>query len=164
MENKLMQQVLSIIVDDSRTTPDVIATMLGVTEQEVRACIDEMQEAGILVKYTAVVNTEKLNNQNVQALIEVKVSPQRNEGFEAIAQHIMAYDEVKSLYLMSGAFDLMLIIEGKTLKDVAMFVSDKLSTSANILSTATHFILKQYKSNGVLLDYENNKNRLVVTP
>ena len=110
-----------------------------------------------MVKYTAIINDEKLDKDLVEAFIEVKVSPQHNRGFDAIAEDIYQFEEVKSLYLMSGAYDLAVIVEGKTLKEVAMFVSEKLSSLDKVISTATHFILKKYKDAGVLLNGRNNK-------
>ncbi|HOV70188.1 MAG TPA: Lrp/AsnC family transcriptional regulator [Clostridia bacterium] len=164
MIDNINMKILAALSDDSRISAKKIATMLGLDEKDVADRIELMEKDGVIVKYSTVINTDKLNLQNVQALIEVKVSPQRNEGFDAIAEQLMAYEEVKSVYLMSGTYDLMLIIEGSSLKEVALFVSDKLSTADNILSTATHFILKRYKENGVVINGKNNEHRLVVSP
>ena len=164
MEQKQIERILSILTEDARTAPEEIAAMIGASAEETAACIEELQKQGVIVQYVAVLNEEKIHAGYVQALIEVKVSPQRNEGFDVIAERLMTFDEVKSVYLMSGAYDLMLIIEGKTLKDVAMFVSERLSPSENVLSTATHFILKKYKSNGVIMEKDGAEHRLVVTP
>ncbi|HEY8443195.1 MAG TPA: Lrp/AsnC family transcriptional regulator [Clostridia bacterium] len=154
---KLEQDIIKILTEDSRRAPKEIAVMLGVEEQKVKDTIKSLEDKGIIVKYTAVINEEKLGKDLVEAFIEVKVTPQHNRGFDAIAEEIYQFEEVKSLYLMSGAYDLAVIVEGKTLKEVAMFVSQKLSTLDKVLSTATHFILKKYKDGGVLLNGENNK-------
>lgn len=154
---KLEQDIIKILTDDARHTPKEIAVMLGVEEQKVKDTIKALETKGIIVKYTAIINEEKMDKDLVEAFIEVKVSPQHNRGFDAIAEEIYQFQEVKSLYLMSGAYDLAVIVEGKTLKEVAMFVSQKLSTLDKVLSTATHFILKKYKDGGVLLNGELTK-------
>ncbi|NLC17105.1 MAG: Lrp/AsnC family transcriptional regulator [Clostridiales bacterium] len=154
---KLEREILKILTDDARHTPKEIAVMLGVEEQKVKDTIKELETKGIIVKYTAIINEEKMGKDLVEAFIEVKVSPQHNRGFDAIAEEIYQFEEVKSLYLVSGAYDLAVIVEGKTLKEVAMFVSQKLSTLERVISTATHFILKKYKDGGVLLNGHLNK-------
>jgi DNA-binding Lrp family transcriptional regulator len=154
---KLEREILKILTDDARHAPKEIAVMLGVEEQKVKDTIKELETKGIIVKYTTVINEEKMGKDLVEAFIEVKVSPQHNRGFDAIAEEIYQFEEVKSLYLMSGAYDLAVIVEGKTLKEVAMFVSQKLSTLERVISTATHFILKKYKDGGVLLNGRLNK-------
>ncbi|HEY8419681.1 MAG TPA: Lrp/AsnC family transcriptional regulator [Clostridia bacterium] len=154
---KLEQDIIKILTEDSRRAPKEIAVMLGADEQKVKDTIKSLEDKGIIVKYTAVINEEKLGKDLVEAFIEVKVTPQHNRGFDAIAEEIYQFEEVKSLYLMSGAYDLAVIVEGKTLKEVAMFVSQKLSTLDKVISTATHFILKKYKDGGVLLNGELNK-------
>lgn len=158
------QKVLAILRDDSRTSNSKIAVMLGETEAKVKKCVEEMETAGVIVKYTAVVNEEKLGIEKVEALIEVKVSPQAAKGFDSIAEDVYQFDEVKSVYLMSGAYDLAVFIEGRTLKEVASFVSEKLSVMDKVLSTATHFILKRYKSEGVVIERGSHNQRLVVHP
>lgn len=154
---KLENDILRIIKDDSRQTSQEIAVMLGIDEQKVKETIKALEASGIIVKYTAIINDEKMKKDLVEAFIEVKVSPQHNRGFDAIAEEIYQFEEVKSLYLMSGAYDLAVIVEGKTLKEVAMFVSEKLSSLEKVISTATHFILKKYKDGGVLLDGHDTK-------
>ncbi|HEY8423845.1 MAG TPA: Lrp/AsnC family transcriptional regulator [Clostridia bacterium] len=154
---KLEQDIIKILTDDSRRSPKEIAVMLGEEEQKVKDAIKSLEDRGVIVKYTAVINEEKLGKDLVEAFIEVKVTPQHNRGFDAIAEEIYQFEEVKSLYLMSGAYDLAVIVEGKTLKEVAMFVSQKLSTLDKVISTATHFILKKYKDGGVLLNGDLSK-------
>lgn len=158
---KLENDILRIIKDDSRQTPQEIAVMLNLDEKKVKETIKSLETNGIIVKYSAIINDEKTNKDLVEAFIEVKVSPQHNRGFDAIAEEIYQFQEVKSLYLMSGAYDLAVIVEGKTLKEVAMFVSQKLSSLEKVISTATHFILKKYKDGGVLL-YGHDTKRLPI--
>ncbi len=161
--NKLYNNILSILRDDSRTSPETVAVMLGKSLKEITDALANMEKSGVLAKYTVLVNEDKLGSEGVQALIEVKVSPQFTHGFDSIAQDIYQFDEVKSVYLMSGAYDLAVFIEGKTLREVAGFVSEKLSVMDKVLSTATHFILKKYKADGVVLEDEKSK-RLAVNP
>lgn len=160
--NQLNTEILRILEEDCRYTPAKIAVMLDRTEAEVIAAIEEMEQQGVVVKYTAIVNGERLADEVVQALIEVKVSPQKSNGFDAIAEEIYRFDEVKSCYLMSGGYDLAVFIEGKTLREVARFVSERLSTLDDVLSTSTHFILKKYKIEGVITDREDD-NRLRIS-
>ena len=123
-----------------------------------------MEESGVIVKYTAIVNGEALSEEIVQALIEVRVTPQKVNGFDAIAEEIYRFDEVQSLYLMSGGYDLAVFIEGRSLRDVSRFVAERLSTIDGILSTATHFILKKYKIEGTIADRPDDSMRLSVQP
>ena len=160
--NQLNTEILRILEEDCRYTPAKIAVMLDRTEAEVIAAIAEMERQSVIVKYTAIVNGERLADEVVQALIEVKVSPQKSNGFDAIAEEIYRFDEVKSCYLMSGGYDLAVFIEGKTLREVARFVSERFSTLDDVLSTSTHFILKKYKIEGVITDREDD-NRLRIS-
>ena len=138
--------------------------MLDKSEAEVSAAIKNMEESGVIVKYTAIVNGEALSEEIVQALIEVRVTPQKVNGFDAIAEEIYRFDEVQSLYLMSGGYDLAVFIEGRSLRDVSRFVAERLSTIDGILSTATHFILKKYKIEGTIADRPDDSMRLSVQP
>ncbi len=160
---KLQDKILNILKDDARTSVAEMAEMLGAEEQEVKDCVDSLEKSGVIVKYTAVVNDEKTARDFVEALIEVKVAPVREKGFDEIAEYIYQFDEVKSMYLMSGAYDLAVFVEGRTLRDAARFVSEKLSVIDKVLSTATHFILKKYKIDGVVVEKTENK-RLIVQP
>ena len=159
---QLNSEILRILEEDCRYTPAKIAVMLDRPEAEVAAAIEEMEHEGVIVKYTAIVNGERLADEIVQALIEVKVSPQKSNGFDAIAEEIYRFGEVKSCYLMSGGYDLAVFIEGKSLREVARFVSERLSTLDDVLSTSTHFILKKYKIEGVITDREDD-NRLRIS-
>ena len=142
-------RVLDLLYQDARITPERAAVMLGMTEQAVTEAIRHLEEERVIVGYPALINWDKTPIEKVKAVIEVKVTPQRDRGFDAIAERIYRFDEVTAVYLMSGAYDLAVIIEGKSLKDVARFVSEKLSVMDKVLSTATHFILKKYKVGGV---------------
>lgn len=160
----MKKRILDLLKEDARLSAAQIAAMLGITTEAAQEHINALEEERLILKYSAVVNEEKLDGNMVKALIEVKVSPQHNMGFDAIAEKLYKIPEVKSVYLMSGAYDLMVIIEGRSLKDVAMFVSERLSAIDNVLSTATHFILKQYKKDGVILTDGISDGRMVVTP
>lgn len=154
--------VLKILTEDARISAKKIAAMLSVTEEEVKACIASMEQSGLLVKYTAIINSEKAEEAKVEALIEVKVSPKKKEGFDGIAKQIAAFPEVKAVYLMSGAYDLAVFIEDKTLQQVARFVSERISTFDGVISTATHFILKKYKIEGVMTERDDMDYRQVI--
>ena len=158
----LERDILNILTEDARVSSGKIAAMLSVDEAQVKACISGMEKSGLLVKYTAIVNSEKQENSLVEALIEVKVTPKKKEGFDGIAKQIASFPEVKSVYLMSGAYDLAVFIEDKTLQQVARFVSEKISTFDGVISTATHFILKKYKIEGVLTEKEDADYRLSI--
>ena len=158
----LEKDILNILVEDARFSAKKIAAMLSKDENEVKDCISAMEKSGLLVKYTAIVNSEKAENAVVEALIEVKVTPKKKEGFDGIAKQIAAFPEVKAVYLMSGAYDLAVFIEDTTLQKVSRFVSERISTFDGVISTATHFILKKYKIEGVLTEKEDADYRLSV--
>ncbi len=160
--DKLSKKILSVLKEDARFTHKKIAELLGVEEKEISVRIAEMEEKGIIVKYSAIVNADKTGEEGVIALIEVKVTPQQSHGFDAIAKEIYKFDEVTDVYLMSGGYDIAVTVEGKNLREVAMFVSERLSVMENVISTATHFILKKYKSEGVILDEEEDIKRIPV--
>jgi len=157
--------IVSILAADSRTPMDRLAAMLGVSEEEAQKRVRSLEERGVIVKYTAIVNRDALGDEDgVEALIEVKVTPQQGAGFDAIAEEIAEHEEVKNLYLMSGAYDLAVIVEGKSLKSISRFVSERISTYESVLSTATHFILKKYKVEGALMKKKEDTARLSVQP
>lgn len=158
----LEKDILNILTEDARMSAEKIAAMLSVDVAQVKACIADMEKSGLLVKYTAIINSEKTENTMVEALIEVKVTPKKKEGFDGIAKQIAAFPEVKAVYLMSGAYDLAVFIEDKTLQQVARFVSERISTFDGVISTATHFILKKYKIEGVLTEKEDADYRLSI--
>ncbi len=161
---KVKAMILKLLQDDAKLPIDSIAAAVGKPVAETEKLIKELETEGIIVKYSAIINTNKLTDDRVDALIEVKVTPQRTKGFDKLAQEIYCFDEVKSVYLMSGAYDLAVFIEGKSLKEVAMFVSEKLSTMDSVIGTATHFILKKYKQNGVCFEDVAEGKRLAINP
>ncbi len=156
------EEILEILENNSKYTDEQIAVMLNRSVDEVRTAIKMLEEKNIIAGYKTVVNWEKMPKETVTALIEVKVTPQRGEGFDKVAERIYRYPEVKSCYLMSGGFDLTVIIEGKTLKEVAFFVSEKLAPLDSVLSTSTHFVLKKYKENGTIFDKKEENHREAV--
>ena len=158
----LEKDILNILTDDARIAPKKIAAMLSTDEEKVRECIREMEKNGVLVKYTAIVNDEKADDSLVSALIEVKVTPKKKEGFDGIAKQIAAFPEVKSVYLMSGAYDLAVFISAKTLTEVARFVSEKLSAVDGVISCSTHFILKKYKVEGQNTTITGERERQII--
>ncbi len=160
----MREELLSIIEKNSRIGINELAVLLGVEEIDVANEITKLESEGIICGYHTLIDWEKTSIEKVTALIEVKVTPQRGQGFDTIAQRIYNYPEVKSAYLISGGFDLLVTLEEKTLKDVALFVSDKLSTLDSIFSTGTHFILKKYKDHGTILSKPQEDIREVVTP
>ncbi|MCU6796304.1 MULTISPECIES: Lrp/AsnC family transcriptional regulator [Paenibacillus] len=157
-------RIIELLKEDARRSSALIATMLGASEAEVSVAIRELEEANVIVKYATVVNWSKVDDDKVTALIEVQITPERGRGFDAIAERIYLYPEVKSVYLMSGAYDLLVEIEGKTLKEVASFVSNKLSPIDRVLSTKTHFILKKYKQDGIIFEDKEEDPRLLISP
>ena len=162
MDNK-KEQVLSILEKDCTTSVEQIAAMLSMEVVEVACIIDECRKNGTILKDRSVINWEKTNREIVTAMIELKVTPQRGGGFDRIAERIYQYTEVNSLYLMSGGFDLMVIIQGKSMKEVALFVSEKLAPLESVLGTATHFVLKKYKHDDVIFEDTIEDDREVIT-
>ena len=162
MQN-LQMQLLQLLQEDCRLPLEKLATMTGSTMEEVAECIDRMENDGVILRYSPVINWDKTARERVEAMIEVNVTPQRDQGFDAIARRIYRFDEVKSCYLMSGAYDLLLLVEAHTLKELAFFVHTKLSTLETVTGTATHFVLKRYKSDGVIFEGKDSDKRLVVT-
>ncbi|MDE6189083.1 MAG: Lrp/AsnC family transcriptional regulator [Clostridia bacterium] len=161
--DKFDEKILQVLKDDSRFTSAQIAQIVRLDEKEVKSRIKAMEGSGVIAKYTVLCNPDKLDEDVVTALIEVKVTPQMSSGFDAIAKTIYQFEEVKDVYLMSGAYDLCITVEGKNLREVSRFVSEKLSTMRDIVSTATHFILKKYKTEGVLLDdVDGDEKRQVI--
>ena len=160
----MRDELLSILEKNSRIDFNELAILLGTTEEKALEEISALENEGIICGYHTLINWEKTSIEKVMALIEVKVTPQRGRGFDNIAERIYNYPEVKAVYLISGGYDLMVILEEKTLKEIANFVSDKLSTLDSVLSTATHFILKKYKDHGTVLNKEEKDEREVITP
>ena len=157
-------ELLSIIEKNSRIDIKELAARLGVEEVEIAEELEALERENIICGYHTLVDWEKTSVEKVTALIEVRVTPQRGQGFDRIAERIYNYPEVKSVYLISGGFDLLVTLEEKSLKEIAAFVSDKLSTLDSVLSTATHFILKKYKDHGTVLEKKHVDEREVVSP
>ena len=159
-----MDELLKIL-DQEQGMADVtkIAKILGKTEAEVAADIDELEKNHIIAGYKTIVNWDKTDRDVVTALIDFRVTPQRGQGFDKVAERIYKYPQVKALYLMSGAYDLSVMIEGKTMKEVALFVAQKLAPMESVISTATHFVLKKYKAEGVMFKDDKKDSRQVIT-
>ena len=162
---ELKRELLEILAHNARAIVADMAVMTGADEAAVAVAIAEMEADRVIVTYHTLIDWDKMGVETVQALIEVRVTPQRDRGFDEIARRIYGFSEVSSVYLMSGAYDLMVLIEGSTMHNVAFFVAEKLSTIDGVLSTATHFVLKKYKDRGVMLDEDSGPDgRLVVSP
>ena len=160
----MQKEILEVLEKDSRTTVTDLAVMLGQAEDDIAAAISDMEREKIICGYHTLINWDRTCQERVTALIEVKVTPQRDEGFDAIAAKIYNFKEVSSVYLMSGAFDLTVIVEGKTMKEVALFVGQRLAVIDAVLSTATHFVLKKYKDHGFIMDVDRKDERMLVSP
>jgi DNA-binding Lrp family transcriptional regulator len=160
----LKQKILTIIEKNSRIDMKELAVLLGTGEVEILNAMQEMQDEGIICGYHTMIDWEKTGIERVTALIEVRVTPQRGKGFDDIAERIYKYPEVDCTYLISGGYDLMVILEGKTLKEVSGFVTNKLSTLDTVMSTATHFILKKYKDHGTIMTKKYEDQREIVSP
>lgn len=160
----MREKILAALEKNSRIDVSDLAALLDMEEVDVVNEIAAMESEGIICGYHTLINWDKVTAEKVTAMIEVKVTPQRGMGFDSIAERIYNYDEVHAVYLISGAFDFMVIIQEKTMKDVALFVSSKLSPQEAVLSTATHFVLKKYKDHGTILEQKNKDERMLVTP
>jgi len=159
-----MDELLKLLRDDASLTPSQIAARLDRDESEIDAQIKSMEEDGVILGYRTVINENKLEVDLVRAVIEVKITPEREGGFDRLASRIAKFDEVRSCCLMSGGYDLMVVVEGSDLKAVSSFVSEKLATIQGVISTVTHFMLKPYKEQGVLMGGEYSDEKLAVSP
>jgi DNA-binding Lrp family transcriptional regulator len=159
-----MDELLKLIQSNALESHENLARMLGLAPDEVSRRIADYEKRGVIRGYQAILNEDQLDLGKVTAVIEVKVTPQREGGFDTIAERISRFPEVRSAHLMSGTYDLLLFVEGRTLRDVAAFVSERLSTLEGVLSTSTHFMLKTYKRFGVLMHQTATDERLTVTP
>lgn len=160
----MREKILAIIEKNSRIDLKDLAALLGESEAAVANEIADMEKENIICGYHTMINWDNTGDEKVVALIEVKVTPQRGMGFDKIAERIYQYSEVESVYLMSGAFDFTVILEGKTMRQVAQFVSDKLSPMDSVLSTSTHFVLKKYKDHGTIMCEKAEDERMLITP
>ena len=159
-----MDKILPHLRTNARASIADLAKATNLSEAEVAERIAKLEAAGVILGYQAIVDPEKTAGEQVTAVIEVKITPERDGGFNKMAERIAKFPEVKSCYLMSGGYDLMVVVEGATLHKVAGFVSEKLSTMRGVISTATHFRLRAYKENGVELNHEAAPDRLAVAP
>lgn len=160
-----MNEILEILEKDARATPEEIARMVNMTPKGVRAAIHKLEKDGIILKYKTVINKELVREENggVRALIEVRVTPQKNLGFDHIAERIYRFPEVTSCFLMSGTYDLLVVVEGKNIHTVSSFVAEKLAPMEHVRGTVTHFILKKYKEDGDILKQPERSKRPAIT-
>jgi DNA-binding Lrp family transcriptional regulator len=159
-----MDHLLKILRDNAAFSPGQLSKLLNIPEAEVVSKIKAYEDDRVILGYRTVLNEEKLGVDLVRAVIEVKITPERGGGFDRLAERIAKYTEVHSCYLMSGGYDLLVVVEGSNLREVATFVSEKLATVQGVISTATHFMLKPYKEQGILMNAERNEERLAVAP
>ena len=160
---KLEMSILDILTEDARTPISQIAVMLGTDVAEISDTIRRLERQRIILKYPAMIDWQKVDVDQVEAMIEVRVTPQRGDGFDKIAEQIYRFDEVSSVYLMSGSYDLLVLVQARTLKELALFVSEKLSALELVTGTSTSFVLKRYKKDGVVFVGDNTDKRLAVT-
>jgi DNA-binding Lrp family transcriptional regulator len=160
----LRTKILETLDRDARLTPKEIAIMIGEDENEVTATIRQMEKEGVILGYKTIINPERAKQEKVSCLIEVAVQPERGFGFDKIAERIYKFPEVQSVFLVSGGYDLLVMIEGDTMKEIANFVIEKLSTLPNVRSTGSHFLLKKYKEMGTILVEHNERERMPVSP
>lgn len=158
-----MEDVLRILEQDSTRSNKNIARMLGISEAEVAEQISELEKKNVIVGYKTLINWDKTDREVVDAFIELKITPQRGEGFDKVAERIYKYPQVKTVYLMSGTHDLAVMIEGRTMKEVALFVAEKLAPMDSVISTSTSFVLKKYKQEGIVFEDNEKDIRQVIT-
>lgn len=160
----MREELLTLIEKNSKIGLKELSVLLGVDEASVLQELEALEKEGVICGYHTLIDWEKTSIEKVTGLIEVRVTPQRGQGFDKIAERIYNYPEVRAVYLISGGYDLLVIIEEKSLREIANFVSDKLSTLDNVLSTATHFILKKYKDHGTIMAKKHEDEREIITP
>lgn len=158
----LKKKILKALQEDARFTPEKLSVMFNADKDEIKRIIEELEADGVIVKYTAVLNSEKTGEELVDALVEVKVTPQARAGFERIAGDLTDFPEVKSVYLMSGTYDFAVTLEGATVREVALFISERLSGIDCVTSVTTHFILKKYKEGGIVLGDDEKTTRQII--
>lgn len=159
-----MEELLKLLKIDAHVPVEDLAKELDLTVAEIKKRIAKFEKEGVILGYQAILDPDKAGNGNVTAVVEVKITPERGGGFDRLASRIAKFEQVQSCYLMSGAYDLLVIVEGATLQQIANFIAEKLSTIKGVISTATHFRLKAYKENGALLQREPRPQRLAVAP
>ena len=161
---KMKNKLISLLRQNARLSNEQLAVMLGTTETQIAAEIRSLEEQGVIMGYSALVNEEKIEGEKVTAIIELRVTPQKDCGFDEIAKIITQYEEVERVSLMAGAYDLEVTVKGDNVKDIAMFVYQKLATLSGVLSTATHFVLKTYKEKGIFIETEEKDEREFLIP
>ena len=161
---KLETDLLDLLREDCRLPLEKLAIMTGSTVEEVAQTIDRLEESHVILRYAPTINWDLTDRERVEAMIQVNTSPQRDTGFDAVDKRIYRFEEVKSVYLMSGSYDLLVLVEARSLKELAHFVSSKLSTLETVTGTSTSFVLKRYKEEGVIFETEKTDNRLVISP
>jgi DNA-binding Lrp family transcriptional regulator len=159
-----MRQIFETLEQDARLTPEKISTLTGIPVKDVKKEIEKAEKNRVILKYKTIINWGKLEEETVRALVEVKVAPQRDVGFDAIAERIYRFPQVRSVYLASGTYDLAIIVTGKTMHDIAVFVSEKLAPLDTVQGTVTHFILKKYKEDGEIFEGGEGIKRIPITP
>ncbi|AGN37714.1 putative transcriptional regulator AlaR [Bacillus paralicheniformis ATCC 9945a] len=158
-------EILEILEENSRLEPETIAKMANISQEETKAIIEKLEKEKVIIDYSAMIDWRKVDgHEGVTAMIDVKVTPKRGVGFDEVAERIYRFQEVESVYLMSGVYDLSVVIRGRTMSDISHFVSEKLSTLESVVSTTTHFILKKYKHDGKVFDSGDDDKRIVVSP
>lgn len=160
----LYNEVIDMLESDAKLSVEDMAAMAGATAAEVKAAVEKLESDKVIVKYTAVINREKTAAEQAEALIEVKVIPIRGLGYDDLAERIYKFSEVKSVYLMSGTYDLAVIVRAENMKQISQFVFEKLAVLDGVASTVTHFIMRKYKEHGVILTEREEKERLVISP
>ena len=160
---QLESRLLDLMKEDCRLPLEKLAVMTGASTAEVAEAVSELEKNKVILRYAPIVNWDRTDRERCEAMIEVRVQPQREMGFDAVARRIYQFDEVKSVYLMSGSYDLLVLVEARTLKELALFVSEKLSTLDTVTGTSTSFVLKRYKEDGVVFEDEHNDGRLVIS-
>ena len=159
-----MRELLEILEHNARISTAKIASMLQRPEEEVKAQIELLEREKVILSYSTLINRERYGEELVTAVIEINLTPQREVGFDALAERICRFDEVRSVYLMSGNFDLLVVVQGKSLKDISNFVATRLSSIEGVTQTRSHFLLKEYKKDGIILENEEQDRRLVIVP
>ena len=161
---KFETQLLDLLQEDCRLPLEKLAVMLGVSTADVAETIDRLERDRVILRYAPIINWDETDRERVEAIIQVSVTPQRDKGFDEVAGRIYRFEEVKSVYLMSGGYDLLVLVEGRNLKELALFVSSKLSALEQVTGTQTCFVLKRYKEDGIVFEGEKSDNRLVISP
>ncbi len=164
MRSTLYNEILDMLEQDSRISIEDMAAMTGASAEQIKEAIQNLEQEKVIVKYSAIVNREKIDSEEAEALIEVKVVPKRGLGYDDLAERIYGFNEVKSVYLMSGTYDLSVVVHASSMKQISQFVFEKLAVLEGVSSTVTHFIMRKYKEQGVILTMKEQEERLVISP